>query len=89
MITYNQDKKELKVIVPLESITELHSYQRGLLGVLAEIQIKECSETLKGNIKSVYKLLKHFLLDTGFLNQHEFFTNECKALMINGKSRKL
>lgn len=83
MIIYDKNDKKLAITIPIENIAELHNYQKSLLGVLAEIKIKECSEILKDDIKTVYKLLNHLLLDTDFLNQHEFLVDQCKTAIIN------
>ncbi|MEM6831650.1 MAG: hypothetical protein AAGA66_13025 [Bacteroidota bacterium] len=82
MISYNQNENELQVTIPVEGIQELYAYQKGLLGVLGEIQIAGCDEKLRENLKSVYQLLSHLLLDTNFLSQHELLLNEYKELIV-------
>jgi len=92
MISYIQNKNELQVTIPVQGIQELYRYQKGLLGVLAEIQISGCDEKLKENLKSVYQLLSHLLLDTEFLNQHEFLVKEYRELIVkcaDGKVKEI
>lgn len=89
MISYNQQKNELEIKLPVNGIAELYSYQNGLLGILKEIQINECSNSLKENLKSVYKLLSHLLLDQDFLNHHELLLSEYKELIIHRADGKV
>jgi len=92
MISYNQNENELQVTIPVQGIQELYDYQKGLLGVLAEIQITDCDEKLRQHLKSVYQLLGHLLLDSEFLNQHEFLLKEYKELLVrcaDGKVKEL
>ncbi|GAA0195484.1 hypothetical protein GCM10009122_59660 [Fulvivirga kasyanovii] len=89
MISYNQQKNELEIKIPVNGIAELYNYQNGLLGILKEIQINECSNSLKENLKSVYKLLSHLLLDQDFLNQHELLLSEYKEHIINRANGKV
>lgn len=82
MISYNQTKNEIELTIPVAGIAELYSYQKGLLAILSEIKINELDDELEENLKSVYQLLGHLLLDHSFLNQHELLLNEYKDMII-------
>lgn len=51
-----------QIIIPLSGLVELQAYQKGILGVLAKVELDSCDESLKEDIKSVYKLLDHLLI---------------------------
>ncbi|MEO9805261.1 MAG: hypothetical protein ABJF04_18530 [Reichenbachiella sp.] len=89
MVSYNQNKNTLEVNISVPGICELYDYQKGLLGILGEIQINDCDELLKENLKSVYKLLGHLLLDSNFLKQHESLLQEYKALIVQSVDGKV
>ena len=55
MIEYNQN--QLTIRIPVSGMEELHAYQRGILGVLNEIDIDHASLDLEGYLKRVYQLL--------------------------------
>jgi tRNA splicing ligase len=82
MISYNQNKNEIELTIPVAGIAELYNYQKGLLAILAEVEINDCDKELKENLKSVYQLLGHILLDHNFLNQHELLLNEYKDMIV-------
>lgn len=62
-MTHNNNNHALTVTIPVAGVDELHKYQKGLLAVLSEINIDTCDEELKENIKTVYQLLNHLLID--------------------------
>jgi len=47
--------------INVQNIEELKSYQKGILGVLRKVELTACDPSLKEDIKSVYKLLGHFI----------------------------
>jgi len=68
--------------IPVAGIAELYSYQKGLLAILSKIEINDLNSELKENLKSVYQLLGHLLLDHNFLNQHELLLSEYKDMIV-------
>ena len=82
MISYNQNKNEIELTIPVAGIAELYSYQKGLLAILSEVEIDDLDSELKENLKSVYQLLGHLLLDHNFLNQHELLLSEYKDMIV-------
>ena len=84
MIEYNQKENQLKITIPLSGIQELCDYQKGILGILRQIEIDKCGPKLTENLKSVYKLLDHLVLDQDFLSQNENLILDSKDLMKKG-----
>ena len=64
------DRIQLTIRIPISGMQELHAYQKGILGVLSEIDIDNASLGLEDHLKRVYQLLSHLLLDEEFLNRH-------------------
>ena len=64
MIDYNKESKELKIIIPINSLRELYAYQKGVLGLLNEIELDKCNLTRKKDIKQVYELLSHLYIES-------------------------
>ena len=81
MIEYNQN--QLTIRIPVSGMEELHAYQRGILGVLNEIDIYHASLDLEDHLKRVYQLLGHLLLDDEFLNRHENLLSEYRKMVVN------
>ena len=81
MIEYNQN--QLTIRIPISGMQELHAYQKGILGVLSEIDIDNASLGLEDHLKRVYQLLSHLLLDEEFLNRHENLLTEYRELVMN------
>lgn len=84
MIEFNQKENQLKITIPLSGIQELCNYQKGILGILRKIKIENCSPKLQENLKSVYKLLDHLVLDKEFLSQNENLVHDYKDLIKKG-----
>lgn len=66
MVTRDPSKNQIKIEINVSSIDELFNYQKGLMSLLGRIQIDNCDTRLKENLKSVYKLLSHLLIDKEF-----------------------
>ncbi len=81
MIEYNQNENQLTIKIPVAGIQELYAYQKSILALLGEIEIDKCSQSLIENLKSVYRLLGHLLLDGEFLSENEKFILEYKDLI--------
>jgi hypothetical protein len=64
MTSFNQNTNELEITIPAKSISDLHEYQKGLLGILAEIKVNNCDKATKQNLNSVYKLMNHLKIDS-------------------------
>ena len=67
MISYNLDKSQIKLTIPVSGIAELHSYQKGIMGLLSLVDLENCDEDVQENLSYVYKLMNHLLLDDQFL----------------------
>ena len=76
MVRYNPRENQLKIILPDSGMEELYRYQKGLLNMLSKIEIENCSPDFKEDLKSVYKLLSHLLLDKAFLSRHKNLLQE-------------
>ncbi len=51
--------------ITVSDIHELQAYQKGILGVLAKVELDSCDQSLKEDVKSVYKLLGHLIIENG------------------------
>ena len=67
MIDYHQDESQITVTIPVSGIAELHSYQKGIMGLLSLVDLENCDEDVQENLSYVYKLMNHLLLDDQFL----------------------
>lgn len=76
MVRYNPRENQLKIIIPKAGIEELYRYQKGLLNTLGKIEIENCNADFKEDLKSVYELLSHLLLDKAFLSRHKTLLQE-------------
>jgi len=52
-----------------EILDQLIQYQKALLGILSEINVNNCDDSLKEDIKSIYQLLN--LLNQVATSKHE------------------
>ncbi len=41
---------------------ELESYQKGILRLLSKVELDRCDETLKEDLKSIFRLLNHLVI---------------------------
>lgn len=71
MIEFTKVDDQLKIIIPVAGIEELYRYQKGILGILGRIEIDDCNPIFKEDLKAVYQLLTHLLVDKAFLSRHE------------------
>jgi hypothetical protein len=71
MLSYNSDADQIKIVIPVSGIEEIHSYRKGIMGILKLVEIDESDEYLKENLKSVYQLLNHLSIDKSVLFQHQ------------------
>jgi hypothetical protein len=72
MVVYDHLKKQLRVEIGISNIEELHSYQKGIRGVLRQIEIASCDEELRENLKAVYQLLSHLQPEHALVNNNNF-----------------
>ena len=63
MLSQEQSENQFDVTVPISDFEELQAYQKGILGILAKVELDSCDQSLKEDIKSVYKLLGHFMME--------------------------
>lgn len=63
MIDFTEHASRVKIIIEVASMDEIVRYQRGILGILAKIEVDNCDPVLIENIKSVYDLLSHLNTD--------------------------
>jgi len=68
MLVHDHFKKQLKVEFEISTIEELHSYEKGIRGILRKIEIANCDEELKENLKAVYELLSHLQPEPSLVN---------------------
>jgi hypothetical protein len=61
MIEYNGAKRPCKIVIPVSGQHDLLRYQRGVLGILGEVELCECDPALKEDVKAVFNLLSHMV----------------------------
>lgn len=76
MIRYNSLENQLQIIIANSGLEELYRYQKGLLSILSTIEVESCSPDLREDIKAVYSLLSHLLLDKAFQSEHKNLLQE-------------
>lgn len=59
MIKYNKANNPSKIVIPVSGPEEVLRYQQGIAGILATIELRNITPSLKENIKMVYNLLDH------------------------------
>lgn len=59
-----QTNNQLQLVIPLQGIQQLYAYQKGLLGLLNEIELDKCNSSKKKDIQRVYELLGHLYQDS-------------------------
>jgi len=68
MVTQNSQKNQLVVTIPNRNILDLQHYHLGILNLLANVEIENCTPELKENIKAVYELLSHLQPEPSLVN---------------------
>jgi hypothetical protein len=71
MIEYDSNQNPLKIIIPVSGIDEVYRYQKGVLTILSKIEIDNCKPSFKEDLKAVYELLSHLLLNKEFFLQYQ------------------
>jgi hypothetical protein len=71
MVKIEKRSSQLKISIPISGMEELHTYQKGLLGILVKIETCEYDPDLMENLRAVHTLLAHLLLDKDFHAQHK------------------
>lgn len=61
MIEYNSAKRPCKIVIPISGQHDLLRYQRGVLGILGEVELCDCEPGLKEDVKAVFNLLSHMV----------------------------
>ena len=84
MIEFEEKTSQLKIIIPISGEDELARYRRGIMGVLRKIEVNNCDEALKENLKSVFELLSHLVPDNDSLIDHKKLLTQTKR----GKLKK-
>lgn len=64
MIIYNDTIRQLEFVIPNRGPDDLQRYRKGLLRVLAEINIENCTSEMKDDLKAVYEILDFILSDS-------------------------
>jgi len=64
-----EDGKEPRytITIPVMDLYELGNYQKGILGLLAKVNLEHCDPHELQNIKAVYTLLSHLTLNSNLL----------------------
>jgi len=64
----NEGNEPLYTIqIPVMDLHELNNYQKGIIGLLAKVNIEHCDQHELQNIKAVYTLLSHLTVNYNFL----------------------
>lgn len=71
MIVHDPSKNQLKIEIPLTGLDDLSKYQNALLSMLRRVSIDKNDYQFKEDLKTVYSLLSHTLLDKGLLSNKE------------------
>lgn len=71
MVIHDPDKNLLRIEIPISNVEELCRYQKGLLNLLKRIHIEKCDPQFKDDLKAVYELLSHILMEKEFPYHHE------------------
>ena len=71
MIEYEQHEDPMWVNITLSGIHELSNYQHGVLAVLKEIEVAECGQAFKEDLKLIHRILKYLLVDNEFISRHQ------------------
>lgn len=59
MIEYNKSNNPSKIVIPVSGSEEVLRYQQGIAGILATIELRNITPSLKEDIKIIYNLLDH------------------------------
>lgn len=59
MTTHNSQTNQLIVTIPGKDIKDLYTYRSSILGLLARVEIENCSPEIKVELKAIYELLLH------------------------------
>lgn len=53
----------LKIVINLADSDELHRYQRSMINLLSKIDITDCNPEVREDVKSLYRLLSHLMIN--------------------------
>lgn len=53
----------LVITIPVSGLEELGQYQRAIINQLSKIEIGDCNPQVKEDVKALFKLLSHLLID--------------------------
>ncbi len=59
MTSYNSQENHLIVTLPGRNLRDLAEYRKGILSLLARVEIGNCSPEIKSDLKLIYNLLSH------------------------------
>jgi hypothetical protein len=64
MVKHNLNLSQLEINIPHKDFKDLDRYRKGLLRILAEVQIENCRQDFKEDLKAVYEILHHLTEDS-------------------------
>lgn len=63
MTEYDGQRKQFKITIPANDVQEIHRYRKGILKILNKVEIDQSDSALINDLKSVYELLNHLVID--------------------------
>jgi len=70
----------MKLSLPLKNIETLLAYQQGIRGILRKVEIANCDDEMKENLKAVYELLYQLQLPENLHYDQHSSSDETGAL---------
>jgi hypothetical protein len=70
----------MKLSLPLKNIETLLAYQQGIRGILRKVEIANCDDEMKENLKAVYELLYQLQLPENLHYDQHSSSDETEAL---------
>jgi hypothetical protein len=63
--------QHLKISIPISGLDELQQYRKSIIKLLSKIEINDCNEDIKEDVKVMYKLLSHLAVEKMSSDPHD------------------
>ena len=60
MLEFNHEENQFRLIIAISRLDEITEFKRGILGILREVDIEDCSQTMRDDVLRVYRFLEKF-----------------------------
>lgn len=60
MVNSFENSDNLEIVIPIENIKELYSYQKAILSLMNDVDMEKATDERKKDFRLLHKLLGHF-----------------------------